>query len=85
MTIEFDTYPDMMSDYENDIENENYDYELRVFTVPKEWAVSWIRNIWGMDFKEFMDTYTWDDTYQMYVSAKYAQVILEEHIISRDW
>ena len=86
MKITFETYPDMLSDYETGTENENYDDELRVFTVPKEWAVGWIRDTWNMDLDKFLEVYTWDDTYQMYLYAMYGQVILEEHtVLRKDW
>ena len=79
----FDTYPDMYKDYENDIENENYDYERKIFTVPSEWAAAWVNKECEMSMGEFMDEYTWDDTLAMYEQAILDDVIAEEHIDAR--
>lgn len=65
-TITIYTYPPMFTDYENMIENENYDNEVRCFDVPKDWAVAWIRENMGMSLEEFWHEYTYDDTIQMY-------------------
>ena len=83
-TITFDTYPDMFTDYENMIENENYDNELRLFTVPRDWATEWIRkHCDGITLEEFEYVYDWDWSYQMYEDALTEGVIIEEHMEER--
>ena len=42
-TVTYATYPDMFLDYDEMLENSNYDNELREFTVPTQWATAWIR------------------------------------------
>lgn len=78
-TIQFDTYPDMFTDYENLIENENYDYEHRVFEVPRDWALEWISKNARYD-DGFWNEYTYDDTFQMYEDACKAGVLISEAI-----
>lgn len=79
-TIE--TYPPMMSDYENQIENPDYDDTIRVFSVPKPWVMKWLnQNDYTLD--EFMSTYTWDDTFRMYEDATAEKVIISEEIKDR--
>ena len=51
--IHYDTYPPMMSDYDNCIENENYDNEIRWFCVPDEWAFEYI--VQETDYNGFED------------------------------
>ena len=82
-TITFDTYPDMFLDYEEHIENENYDNETRVFEVPEVWALKWISKKAPWDVPEFWDEYTWDETYGMYEDAIRDNVLIAEHIESR--
>lgn len=88
-TISFDTYPDMMKDYERGIENDNYDNELRIFTVPEAWAAGWIKQFFyeveldDLGYDYFETVYSWDDTYQMYSDAHAAGVLIEEHIEPR--
>ena len=77
----FDTYPDLFDDDEN--ENYNYDYEIRLFTVPSEWAEAWVNKECEMSMEEFMDEYTWEDTNDMYCAAILDDVIVEEHIEAR--
>lgn len=81
--IEFTTYPDMFSDYEHNIENQNYDNELKVFGVPTAWAVNWIITEGEMTFDEFMNEYTWDNTLAMYDQAVVDDVMLYERTESR--
>lgn len=82
-TITFETYSDMFTDYDEYIENENYDDEERVFTVPKDWAIIWIRENCEMSLEEFLDEYTSDDTNDMYCAAILDDVLIEEHIEAR--
>ena len=79
----FETYADMFSDYDRYVENENYDNELRQFVVPKGWAVDWVFIHYRMGFDDFMDEYTWDDTYEMYTSAVKGNVLISSQIIQR--
>lgn len=82
-TVTYDTYPDMFLDRDCTIENENYDNELRVFTVPEAWATEWIRHECKMTPAEFDDWYTWDVTYQMYADAIDEKVLISTEIIDR--
>lgn len=79
-TIE--TYPPMFSDYGNHVENEEYDDTLLWFSVPKQWALKWITAD-GTTFDEFMSTYTWDMTFEMYQDATAEKVIISEEIKDR--
>lgn len=78
----FETYPDMFTDYENNIENENYDYEMRVFSVPDEWLVRWFDLNGIKSLNAFESEYTWDDTWQMYCDAGIDGVLSNVHILS---
>ncbi len=64
-TIIFETYPPTTLDDGTD--NENYDNEILVFEVPKEWAVHLVEQ--EDTWENFMQEYTWDDTYYMYLAA----------------
>lgn len=75
----YETYPDMYLDYENDIENDNYDFEKKLFKIPLVWAENYIRNEHGITIGEFDDTYDWDDTYEMYEQA------IKENVIISAW
>ena len=83
-TYTYETYPPMFSDYENDIENENYDNEMRMFTVPAYWGIKWMREEAEMTKAEFDTEYTWDDTFSMYEDACREGVIINEWIELRD-
>lgn len=84
LDVTFETYPDMFTDYENGVENENYDHEYRSFTVPRVWATIWIRQYCdGITLAEFENVYEWDWSYQMYENALAEGVIIEEHIEER--
>ena len=83
-TMTFETYPDMMIDYERNIENEHYDEQLRYFTVPDKWGNEWIEK-WLQENGHdpdggFENRYTWDDTYQMYEDAINAGVVISESV-----
>lgn len=88
-TMTFETYPDMMIDYERNIENEHYDEQLRYFTVPEKWGNEWIGKflegvgLENLGYDYFVSLYTWDDTWQMYEDAVKDGVLVEEHIESR--
>ena len=64
----FNTYPPMFIDYDELIENVNYDNEKRVFTVSSEWALKWIDENSHYKFG-FWKEYTYDDTLQMFEDA----------------
>ena len=82
--IHYDTYPPMMSDYENCIENENYDNEILWFCVPDEWAFEYIVQETDYNgFEDFEAEYTWDDTLQMYECALRDGVLISEEIKER--
>lgn len=76
-TIFFDTYPHW--------EDEDYDNNLIVFEVPLDWAVDWIETEGEMDFREFLDEYTWDSTIAMYEKACADGVLISEHVEPRFW
>lgn len=82
-TIVFLTYPPMFEDYERDIENAEYDNQLRAFEVPVWWAVDFIFLTWRMSLEAFLNEYTWDDTYEMYEQAIADDAIVSEEIIER--
>lgn len=72
------TFPDVYIDYENEIENENYDNEIKAFSVPKDWATAWARTTCGITLDEFRNEYTYDDTAQMLDDAYDQGVLIEE-------
>lgn len=78
--ITLDTYPDMFTDYDSMTENENYDHERRLFTVPKDWAINWMKKNMGMDLDTFLSEYTYDDTMAMYEDAHASEAIISESI-----
>ena len=86
-TITFETYPPMFVDYNTYEENTDYDYTMRVFTVPYDWYIRWLKArtfIHGYpDDETFQNEYTWDDTLNMYDHAVYEDMIIEEHIEGR--
>ena len=79
-SVEFETFPALYSDYENMVENKDYDDTVTVFTVPYEWFINWLDNEPESDF---MSNYTWDDTLSMYNSAMAENVVLSERIERR--
>lgn len=82
-TISFETYTDMYLDYERSIENEEYDNEMRIFVVPKHWAVDFVFIHYMMSLDDFLNEYTWDESYEMYTSALIDTVIVSEGILER--
>ena len=86
MNVTYETYPDMFTDHENLIENENYDDEIRFFEIPEEWADGWAKEHGFTGLDEFNNEYTWDITYDMWEDAKAKGILISEHIDSRsDW
>ena len=79
--ITFATYPDMFLDRGEQVENPNYDNEMREFTVPAEWAKAWILSECGMTAKEFDEWYTWDVTDRMYSDSIREKVLVSTEII----
>ena len=82
-TITFDTYPPMFDDYDACIENDRYDDELQLFTVPEAWATQWITDHLDMPMKEFMREYTWDETFAMFDAASSQHVVISSEIVDR--
>lgn len=80
-TVSFWTYPDYydLADHGIEIENDNYDNELIVFEVPRDWAINWIKTELGMSLEEFLNEYTWDDTLAMRYKADADGVLMNEH------
>ena len=77
-TIVLSTYPPMTLD--DGSENENYDNEIRVFEVSKEWVARWLD---GTPLEEFLDTYTWDDSYFLYQEAVADHAVISDVILGR--
>lgn len=82
--VTFETYADMFVDPDEAEENENYDSQLREFTVPREWAAEWVSSFYHESLDEFMSQYTWDDTDQMYNFALLENVLDGMRIIDRE-
>ena len=78
------TYPNMYTDRKNGIENEDYDDEVKVFSVPLAWAEKWLREIFKDTVDDFMDEYTWDDSLYMYEAARTDGVIAMEYDVGRE-
>jgi len=51
-----------------DTETEQSDVQVW-FTVPLKWAEEWCKEVRCESLKEFEETYTWDDSYEMYIAA----------------
>ena len=99
-TETFYTYPDVFSDADCTIENEEYDDTCKMFTVPQSWAVDWILN--NIDYDSngnhidlsnfpvdellnfFHENYEWDDTLDMYAQAKFEFALLREIVVERE-
>lgn len=78
-TVELETYSAMFSDYENFIENENYDDTVRVFEV----SLKWLKSFPDMNVAKFLEEYTWDDTENIYNISLLANEIISEKIVER--
>ena len=81
--LEIETYPDMFTDYDNGIENENYDNEIRVLSVPMWWALGYISKYLHMTLDEFKNEYDWDMSWQMYEMAVSENEIVSDTIVGR--
>lgn len=76
-TITFGTYPPLTLD--DGGVNENYDDELREFEVPKEWVTRWLDG--AITLEEFLDTYTWDESYFLYQDAVADHAVISDNVI----
>ena len=79
----FTTYPPMFTDYDQGIENENYDNEIREFSVPKDWVEKYVSTEFTMTLPEFMEEWDWDASYQMFAAAVSAGVLITDCIRAR--
>lgn len=79
-TIVFLTYPPALKDYDKWIENDEYDNQLRAFEVPIWWASEFVFITWRMGLADFIDEYTWDDSYEMYLQAAADGIVISEKI-----
>ena len=69
-TVELCTFPKDDNDY------------CHSFTVPQEWLVVFLSTEKKkIRLKDFLENYTWDETYFMYESAKRCGVLLEEEVV----
>lgn len=60
------------------------DYYCMCFTVPLKWLVDTLFAMYANERKEksfmdFMNEYTWDETYQIYIAAQAEQKIISEN------
>ena len=81
--ITLETYPPVMLDYENHVENPDYDEQILIFTVPYHWLSDWYKEEEAGEFDLdyfLINEYTWDDTLAIYEQAYTDGVIVEEHI-----
>ena len=78
-TIVLYTYPPMTLD--DGSANENYDNEIREFEVSKEWVARWLDG--AITLEEFLDTYTWDESYFLYQDAIADQAVISDVILRR--
>lgn len=76
-TITFGTYPPLTLD--DGSVNENYDDELREFEVPKEWVTRWLDG--AITLEEFLDTYTWDESYFLYQDAIADHAVISDNVV----
>lgn len=81
--ISLTTYPPTMSDYENEVENANYDNEVRSIVVPRKWAEAFVTREFGVTFDDFLRECTWDETFQMYEAAEADGVLVMTEIRGR--
>ena len=76
-TITFGTYPPLTLD--DGSVNENYDDEFREFAVSKEWVTRWLDG--AITLEEFLDTYTWDESYFLYQDAIADHAVISDVIL----
>ena len=81
-TVTYDTYPDVFTDYESLIENENYDNETRFIEIPEAWAKEWVVKNGFPTLDSFNLEYTYDTTWQMFDDATAEGVLVSERIES---
>lgn len=79
-TIVLSTYPPLTLDDGN--ENANYENEFREFGVPKEWVTRWLDG--AITLEEFLDTYTWDESYFLYQDAVADHAVISDVILGRE-
>ena len=82
-TITLDTYPDMFTDYDEFIENEDYDNQKREFGVKIAWMADYVSHTWGMTLDDFFKTNTWDENWQLYEMAQRNGALVFERIVER--
>ena len=78
--ITFDSFPRTF--LEDGTENPNWDDELLLFTIPYYYFIQWLIDN-DIDFDEFMDEYTWEDTYELYECADTDGKVIKEEVIER--
>ena len=81
--ITLDTYPDSFNSLEEFIECEDYDNEVRYFTIPMSWLADYVLHTWYMELDQFFKECTWDDTWQLYEMAKAEGVLISERIAKK--
>lgn len=75
----------MLDTYGNYDEEKDIQYVIR-FTVPVVWVQKKLKTqleVRGINFQEFMQIYTWDDTEDLYHAAENEGVILEWEELER--
>lgn len=78
----FYTYSEVFSDFEDYVENADYDSELIQFSVPVNWAVDYIFIHFRMGIEDFMNGYDFDDTLEMMECAEAEGIDVQQKIIS---
>jgi hypothetical protein len=74
-TIELCTFPKDDNDYSHS------------FTIPRDWLIDILEKMDGLNerkgvnLKNFLENYVWDETYFIYENAKKNGVLLEEEIV----
>ena len=80
--ITLETYSQMVM--KDGTENPFYDEELIEFTVPYSWLSRIVSKELGKNkLEEYLDTYTWDETWSLYEEATADKVIVKERIVER--
>jgi len=54
------------------------------FHVPKEWAEKWCKEYGYESLEKFDEEYIWDDSWNMYCSAKEDEVVIRVEEIEND-
>ena len=65
-------------EYRNTYTDESYEEKDVVFwfDVPEEWAEKWCKDNGYSSLEEFNDRYVWDDSWNMYCSAREDNVVI---------